>query len=88
MTASQSATEAAQPDDPRRMRKHSLAIAGHRTSISLEEAFWEGLRELARDKGVSVAALAAEIDQRRGAANLSSALRVYLLQVFREKAGK
>jgi predicted DNA-binding ribbon-helix-helix protein len=78
----------AQPDDPRRMRKHSLAIAGHRTSISLEAAFWDGLRDLAREKGVAVASLVAEIDRRRGAANLSSALRVHLLQVFREKSGR
>ncbi len=73
-------------EDPGRMRKHSLVVAGHRTSISLEQAFWDCLRELAREKGVSVAALAAEIDQKRGAANLSSALRVHLLQVFRNKA--
>lgn len=75
-------------DEPGRMRKHSLVIAGHRTSISLESAFWDCLRELAREKGVSVAALATEIDEQRGAANLSSALRVHLLQVFRERAAK
>jgi predicted DNA-binding ribbon-helix-helix protein len=72
--------------DPGQMRKHSLVIAGHRTSISLETAFWDVLRDLARQKGVSVAAFAAEIDQKRGAANLSSALRVHLLQVFRDRA--
>jgi predicted DNA-binding ribbon-helix-helix protein len=84
----ESAPEPALDGDPLGMRKHSLAISGHRTSISLEAAFWEGLRDLARERGVSVAALAAEIDARRGAANLSSALRVHLLEVFREKAGK
>ena len=68
------------------MRKHSLVIAGHRTSISLDTAFWEALHDLARQKGVSVAAFAAEIDQKRGAANLSSALRVHLLQIFRDRA--
>ena len=78
--------EKAPGDDRGRMRKHSLVIAGHSTSISLETAFWEVLRELAREKGVSVAAYAAEIDQKRGAANLSSALRVHLLQVFRDRA--
>jgi predicted DNA-binding ribbon-helix-helix protein len=72
--------------DPGQIRKHSLVIAGHRTSISLETAFWEALHDLARQKGVSVAALAAEIDQKRGAANLSSALRVHLLRVFRDRA--
>ena len=74
--------------DPGQMRKHSLVIAGHRTSVSLETAFWEALHDLARQKGVSVAAFAAEIDQRRGAANLSSALRVHLLQVFRDRAAE
>jgi predicted DNA-binding ribbon-helix-helix protein len=72
--------------DPKLMRKHSLVIAGHRTSISLETAFWDALRDLAAEKGLSVAALVAEIDSARGAANLSSALRVRLLQVFQEKA--
>jgi predicted DNA-binding ribbon-helix-helix protein len=59
--------------------KRSLAIAGHRTSISLEEAFWQGLREIARRRQTSVAALVAEIDAGRGAANLSSAVRVFVL---------
>jgi predicted DNA-binding ribbon-helix-helix protein len=70
---------------PGRMRKHSLVIAGHSTSISLESAFWDALRERARERGLSVAALVAEIDVTRGEANLSSALRVHLLQVFRDK---
>ncbi len=83
-----SSLEKAPNDGPGRMRKHSLVIAGHSTSISLETAFWEVLRELAREKAVSVAAYAAEIDQKRGTANLSSALRVHLLQVFRDRAGK
>ncbi|MGO9388911.1 ribbon-helix-helix domain-containing protein [Rhodoblastus sp.] len=82
------APEKAQDHDTGRMRKHSLVIAGHSTSISLETAFWEVLRELAREKGVSVAAYAAEIDQKRGAANLSSALRVHLLQVFRDRVNR
>jgi predicted DNA-binding ribbon-helix-helix protein len=73
-------------DEPGRMRKHSLVIAGHSTSISLEASFWDALRELARERSLSVAALVAEIDQTRGAANLSSALRVHILQVFRDGA--
>ncbi|MGO9674785.1 MAG: ribbon-helix-helix domain-containing protein [Methylocella sp.] len=60
--------------------KHSLAIAGHRTSISLERAFWDRLNALAAERGASLAALVAEIDAGRGAANLSSAIRVYVLQ--------
>lgn len=60
--------------------KHSLSIAGHRTSVSLEAAFWTQLRALAAARGQSVAALAAEIDATRGEANLSSAIRVRLLE--------
>ena len=60
--------------------KHSLLIAGHQTSISLESAFWQALKSDAAERGLSVAALVAEIDEGRGAANLSSAIRVYLLE--------
>ncbi|MFV0280737.1 MAG: ribbon-helix-helix domain-containing protein [Rhodoblastus sp.] len=63
-----------------RVIKRSLTIAGHRTSISLEEIFWADLREIARRRALSVAALVAEIDAARGEANLSSALRVFVLQ--------
>ena len=63
-----------------RIRKHSMVIAGHRTSISLEDAFWLALREIANAKGASLASLIAEIDQVRGEANLSSAIRVYVLR--------
>lgn len=58
--------------------KHSVNIAGHRTSISLEAPFWAALREIADADGTSIAAIITEIDaNRRG--NLSSALRVYVL---------
>lgn len=67
------------------VRKHSLVIAGHRTSVSLEALFWDTLGDLAREKGLSIAALAADIDSARGKANLSSALRVFALQAFRDK---
>jgi predicted DNA-binding ribbon-helix-helix protein len=60
--------------------KHSLAIAGHRTSISLEQAFWDGLKSEAARRNLSVAALVTEIDAMRGNANLSSAIRVFILQ--------
>ncbi len=59
--------------------KHSLTIAGHRTSISLEQAFWDKLRDIARARDLSLAALIGEIDAGRGAANLSSAIRVFVL---------
>jgi predicted DNA-binding ribbon-helix-helix protein len=60
--------------------KRSIAIAGHRTSISLEQPFWEELKHLAALRGISVAALIAEIDQGRKRQNLSSALRVHVLE--------
>jgi predicted DNA-binding ribbon-helix-helix protein len=65
--------------DPGPPQKRSIAIAGHKTSISLERAFWEALRCLAAEDGSSLAALVARVDAGRGAANLSSALRVYAL---------
>jgi predicted DNA-binding ribbon-helix-helix protein len=60
--------------------KRSLVIAGHRTSISLEDAFWRELKILAKKRAQSINALVAEIDVNRGRANLSSAIRVYLLE--------
>jgi predicted DNA-binding ribbon-helix-helix protein len=67
---------AARPTD---LSKHSIVIAGHRTSISLERAFWDTLRRLARERQVSIASLVASVDAGRGEANLSSALRVFVL---------
>ena len=58
--------------------KHSLSIAGHRTSLSLEPEFWEALRQEACSRDTSVAALVTEIDQSRDGRNLSSAIRVWL----------
>ena len=52
-----------------RVVKHSVVIAGHRTSVSLEEAFWRALKEIAVADGVSLAALVAKIDAGRGEAN-------------------
>lgn len=60
--------------------KHSLTIAGHRTSVSLEQAFWHALRDISRARGQSLAALIGEIDAARGSANLSSAIRVFVLK--------
>ncbi len=63
-----------------RVVKRSLVIAGHRTSVSLEDAFWRRLKAIAADRGLSVNALAASVDAARGGANLSSALRVFVLE--------
>ena len=69
------------------MRKRSLTIEGHRTSVSLEEAFWRELDAIARRRGLSLPKLVAEIDAERVAdgarVGLASALRVYALNVVR-----
>jgi predicted DNA-binding ribbon-helix-helix protein len=60
--------------------KRSLTISGHRTSVSLEDAFWRRLKAMAAGRGQSLSAVIAEIDAARGGANLSSAIRVFLLE--------
>lgn len=61
------------------IRKRSVVIAGHRTSVSLEDIFWEQLQVLAKRQRLSVNALVESIDRER-AANLSSAIRVFVLE--------
>jgi predicted DNA-binding ribbon-helix-helix protein len=63
--------------------KRSVSITGHRTSISLEEPFWEELREIAQRDKLSVQALIGRIDAERGEQNLSSAIRVFVLNDLR-----
>jgi predicted DNA-binding ribbon-helix-helix protein len=72
----------ADPPGAAAVRKYSLTVAGHRTSISLEAVFWDQLRGLAAARGLSLPALVGEIDARRDAANLSSALRVHVLEAL------
>ena len=57
--------------------KRSLVIDGHRTSVSLEDAFWRRLRAIAKERGVSLNRLVAEIDRDRDG-NLSSAIRLFV----------
>ncbi len=66
-----------------RVRKRSVLVAGHRTSVSLEDAFWRELNAIARRRGQSANALIAEIDQGRSG-NLSSAVRVFILEELRK----
>ena len=62
------------------VRKHSVAIRGHRTSFSLEQPFMDDLRAIAAARGIALAALIAEVDgERPRDANLSSALRIFVL---------
>ncbi len=65
--------------------KRSVAIAGHRTSVSLEAPFWEALKEIADRRGASVQQLIGHIDAGRGSQNLSSAIRVFVLAETRQR---
>ncbi len=66
--------------------KRSITIAGHRTSISLEQPFWEALQEIASHKDIRLAALVAEIDKKPRNCGLSCVLRVYVLRHYQQKA--
>ena len=59
--------------------KHSLTLRGHRTSVSLEDAFWQAFRAIADRDGLTINALAARIDADRGDVGLASAIRVHIL---------
>ena len=63
------------------LKKHSIVIAGHQTSITLENIFWQQLKILARQRDISLSTLVAEIDANRKV-NLSSAIRVYILKEY------
>ena len=64
----------------RRPVKRSLTLRGHRTSVSLEDIFWDEFRRIADQDGKTINGLAAEIDEDRGDIGLASALRVYVLE--------
>lgn len=69
--------------------KRSLTLRGHRTSVSLEDAFWTAFREIAAEEGKALNALAAEIDATRGMeTGLASAIRLYVLRHYREAASR
>jgi predicted DNA-binding ribbon-helix-helix protein len=65
--------------------KHSIVLNDHKTSISLEIEFWQGLREIAEQEGMSTGELVAKIDRERNNRNLSSAIRVFVYSHFRAK---
>jgi predicted DNA-binding ribbon-helix-helix protein len=67
------------------LEKRSLTIAGHRTSIALEPAFWDALETVAAERGLGLPALIREIDEARTEENLSSAVRVAVLSWFRRR---
>ena len=68
------------------IRKRSVLIAGHRSSVSLEPEFWDALKVIATDRGLSLNALVSEIDAARTRRNLSSALRVHVLQTLQRRS--
>ena len=71
------------------LRKRSVTIAGHRTSVSLEPDFWDALADIADSQKRPVAALISEIDRRSGReTSLSSAIRSFVLAHFRQKSGR
>lgn len=76
-------TPDAEPIKTARVVKRSIVISGHRTSVSLEDAFWRALKDIAAHNELSLAALVAKVDASRGDANLSSALRVFALEQMR-----
>jgi predicted DNA-binding ribbon-helix-helix protein len=63
--------------------KRSIVIAGHKTSVSLEDAFWKGLKEIATGREVTLSDLVASIDTDRRHGNLSSAIRLFVLDHYR-----
>jgi predicted DNA-binding ribbon-helix-helix protein len=68
-----------------RPTKHSLTLHGHRTSVTLEPEFWQAFCQIARDRGMSVNALAAEVDDARNDQGLASALRLFVLGTVQTK---
>lgn len=73
-----------------RPQKHSLTLHGHRTSVSLEPEFWQAFQDLAKEKGIALNALAAEVDGIRSETGdidrgLASAIRVYILNELTQK---
>ena len=68
--------------------KRSIVIAGHKTSVSLEDAFWQGLKEIAQSRRMTLSDLVSTIDSDRQHGNLSSAIRLFVLDHYRANAGR
>ncbi len=66
--------------------KRSIVVAGHKTSVSLEEAFWNGMKEISGRRNMTLSELVGEIDGNRQQGNLSSAIRLFVLDHFRSQA--
>jgi predicted DNA-binding ribbon-helix-helix protein len=68
--------------------KRSIIIGGHKTSVSLEDVFWNALRDIAQERDETLSKLVASIDANRKAANLSSALRVYVVRFYMDQSAR
>jgi predicted DNA-binding ribbon-helix-helix protein len=66
--------------------KRSIVIAGHKTSVSLEDAFWKSLKDIATSRHMTLSDLVASIDTGRRHGNLSSAIRLYVLEHFQARS--
>jgi predicted DNA-binding ribbon-helix-helix protein len=68
------------------IRKRSIAVSGHKTSISLEDAFFGALKDISRQRGSSLSEIITEVERTRTVGNLSSALRLFVLDFYRSRA--
>jgi predicted DNA-binding ribbon-helix-helix protein len=68
--------------------KRSIVLGGHKTSVSLEEAFWIGMKEVAGQRSMTLSELVGEIDTNRHQGNLSSAIRLFVLDYFRTRGAR
>jgi predicted DNA-binding ribbon-helix-helix protein len=68
--------------------KRSIVIAGHKTSVSLEDAFWKGLKQIAMGRDLTLSEMVTVVDSGRGPGNLSSAIRLFVLDHYRAKISK
>jgi predicted DNA-binding ribbon-helix-helix protein len=68
--------------------KRSIVIAGHKTSVSLEDAFWSGLKDIAGTRNMTLSDLVGSIDADRRQGNLSSAIRLFVLDHYRSQLGE
>jgi predicted DNA-binding ribbon-helix-helix protein len=66
--------------------KRSIVVAGHKTSVSIEEAFWNGMKEISALRNMTLSELVGEIDGNRQRGNLSSAIRLFVLDYFKNRA--
>jgi predicted DNA-binding ribbon-helix-helix protein len=66
--------------------KRSIVVAKHKTSVSLGDAFWKGLKEIAAQRGLTLSEMVATIDTSRVHGNLSSAIRLFVLDHYRSQA--